>query len=67
LANQPTTISWQAAKLAELKALEITQKSKTKEMRITLTGKLLFDGYHSYIWNLDNKPIPLLDWDSCSW
>jgi CRISPR-associated protein Csa3 len=36
-----STISRQVAKLADLKALDISQKGKTKEIRITLTGKML--------------------------
>jgi membrane carboxypeptidase/penicillin-binding protein PbpC len=36
-----STISCQVARLAEPKALNITQKGKTKEVRITLTGRIL--------------------------
>ena len=36
-----STISRQVARLADLKALHLVPKGKTKEIRITLTGKLL--------------------------
>lgn len=36
-----STISRQVARLADIQALEITRKGKTKELRITLTGRLL--------------------------
>ena len=36
-----STISRKVACLAELRALDLVQKGKTKEMRITLTGTLL--------------------------
>jgi CRISPR-associated protein Csa3 len=41
LSVSESTISRQVAKLADLRALEISQKGKTKEIRMTLTGKLL--------------------------
>lgn len=41
LSISESTISRQVSKLADLRALEITQKGKTKEIRMTLTGKLL--------------------------
>ena len=36
-----STISRQVARLADIQALEIARKGKTKEVRITLTGRLL--------------------------
>jgi CRISPR-associated protein Csa3 len=36
-----STVSRQVARLAELGALHLLQKGKTKEVRITLTGKIL--------------------------
>jgi len=36
-----STVSRQVARLADLKALEISPTGKTKEIRITLTGKIL--------------------------
>jgi CRISPR-associated protein Csa3 len=41
LSVSESTISRQVARLTELKALDFNQKGKTKEIRITLTGKLL--------------------------
>ncbi len=41
LSISESTISRQVAKLAELRALGVSQKGKTKEVSITLTGKLL--------------------------
>jgi membrane carboxypeptidase/penicillin-binding protein PbpC len=41
LSVSESTISRQVARLAEPKALNITQKGKTKEVRITLTGMIL--------------------------
>jgi CRISPR-associated protein Csa3 len=41
LSISESTISRQVARLAEIKALDLNQKGKTKEIRITLTGKLL--------------------------
>jgi Mn-dependent DtxR family transcriptional regulator len=35
-----STVSRQIGELAELKALDLTPKGKTKEVRITLTGKI---------------------------
>ncbi|RQW79450.1 MAG: CRISPR locus-related DNA-binding protein [Methanothrix sp.] len=42
LSVSESTISRQVARLADQKALDLVQKGKTKEIRITLTGKLLF-------------------------
>ncbi len=36
-----STISRQVARLAEMRALHVLPRGKTKEVRITLTGKLL--------------------------
>ncbi|NMC10034.1 MAG: CRISPR locus-related DNA-binding protein [Methanothrix sp.] len=36
-----STVSRQVARLSDLKALDISPKGKTKEIRITLTGKIL--------------------------
>ncbi|MCX6672375.1 MAG: MarR family transcriptional regulator [Methanothrix sp.] len=36
-----STVSRQVARLADLGALHLLQKGKTKEVRITLTGKIL--------------------------
>ncbi len=36
-----STVSRQVARLADLKALDLVPKGKTKEIRITLTGKIL--------------------------
>ena len=41
LSISESTISRQVARLADMRALEVSQKGKTKELRITLTGKLL--------------------------
>ena len=41
LSVSESTISRQVARLADQKALDLVQKGKTKEIRITLTGKLL--------------------------
>lgn len=41
LSISESTISRQVARLADLKSLNISQKGKTKEIRITLTGRLL--------------------------
>ena len=41
LSVSESTISRQVARLAGLRVLEISQKGKTKEIRMTLTGKLL--------------------------
>ncbi len=41
LSISESTISRQVARLADLRALEVSQKGKTKELRTTLTGKLL--------------------------
>ena len=41
LSVSESTISRQVARLAELGALHLVQKGKTKEVRITLTGKIL--------------------------
>jgi len=41
LSASESTISRQVARLADQKALDLVQKGKTKEIRITLTGKLL--------------------------
>jgi CRISPR-associated protein Csa3 len=41
LSVSESTISRQVTRLTEFKALELNQKGKTKEIRITLTGKLL--------------------------
>lgn len=41
LSVSESTISRQVARLADLRALDISQKGKTKEIRINLTGKLL--------------------------
>jgi len=41
LSVSESTISRQVARLGDLRALEISQKGKTKEIRMTLTGKLL--------------------------
>lgn len=41
LSVSESTISRQVARLAEQKALDLVQKGKTKEIRITLTGKIL--------------------------
>jgi CRISPR-associated protein Csa3 len=41
LSVSESTISRQVARLTELKALDLTQKGKVKEIRVTLTGKLL--------------------------
>jgi predicted transcriptional regulator len=36
-----STVSRQISELLSLKALDLTQKGKIKEVRITLTGKIL--------------------------
>jgi len=41
LSVSESTISRQVARLAEIGALDVLQKGKTKEVRITLTGKIL--------------------------
>jgi CRISPR-associated protein Csa3 len=41
LSVSESTISRQVARLADQKALDLVQKGKTKEIRITLTGKIL--------------------------
>ncbi|MHC1687557.1 MAG: HTH domain-containing protein [Methanothrix sp.] len=41
LSVSESTISRQVARLGDQKALDLVQKGKTKEIRITLTGKLL--------------------------
>jgi len=41
LSVSESTISRQVARLVDLQALKISQKGKTKEVRITLTGKML--------------------------
>lgn len=41
LSLSESTISRQVGRLVDLKALDFTQKGKTKEVRITLTGKIL--------------------------
>ena len=41
LSISESTISRQVARLGDQKALDLVQKGKTKEIRITLTGKLL--------------------------
>jgi CRISPR-associated protein Csa3 len=41
LSVSESTISRQVARLADQNALDLVQKGKTKEIRITLTGKLL--------------------------
>lgn len=41
LSVSESTISRQVARLADQKALDLAQKGKTKEIRITLTGKML--------------------------
>jgi hypothetical protein len=41
LSLSESTISRQVGGLVDLKALDFTQKGKTKEVRITLTGKIL--------------------------
>ena len=41
LSVSESTISRQVAKLADLRALDVSQKGKTKEIQITLTGELL--------------------------
>ena len=41
LSVSESTISRQVARLAELVALHLVQKGKTKEVRTTLTGKIL--------------------------
>jgi len=41
LSVSESTISRQVARLADQKALDIAQKGKTKEIHITLTGKML--------------------------
>ena len=41
LSLSESTISRQVGRLVDLKALDFVQKGKTKEVRITLTGKLL--------------------------
>jgi CRISPR-associated protein Csa3 len=41
LSVSESTVSRQVARLAKLGALHLTQKGKTKEVRITLTGKIL--------------------------
>jgi len=41
LSISESTISRQVARLGDLRALEVSQKGKTKELRTTLTGKLL--------------------------
>jgi len=41
LSVSESTISRQVARLADQKALDLVQKGKTKEIRITLTGRLL--------------------------
>ena len=41
LSLSESTISRQVARLADIQALEVLPKGKTKELRITLTGKLL--------------------------
>jgi CRISPR-associated protein Csa3 len=41
LSVSESTVSRQVARLAELKVLDLTQKGKIKEIRITLTGELL--------------------------
>jgi predicted transcriptional regulator len=43
LSVSESTVSRQVAKLAELKALGVSQKGKTKEVSITLTGNCFFD------------------------
>jgi DNA-directed RNA polymerase specialized sigma subunit len=41
LSLSESTISRQVARLADQKALHLAQRGKTKEVRITLTGKIL--------------------------
>jgi len=41
LSLSESTISRQVARLADIQALEVFPRGKTKELRITLTGKLL--------------------------
>ncbi|MCX6668215.1 MAG: CRISPR-associated CARF protein Csa3 [Methanothrix sp.] len=41
LSLSESTVSRQVGRLVDLKALDISQKGKTKEIRITLTGKML--------------------------
>jgi CRISPR-associated protein Csa3 len=41
LSVSESTVSRQVARLTEQKALDLTQKGKIKEIRVTLTGKLL--------------------------
>jgi len=41
LSVSESTISRQVARLAKLGAMHLLQKGKTKEVRITLTGKIL--------------------------
>jgi len=41
LSLSESTISRQIGRLVDLKTLDLAQKGKTKEVRITLTGKLL--------------------------
>jgi CRISPR-associated protein Csa3 len=41
LSVSESTISRQVARLVDLQALKVSQKGKTKEVRITLTGKML--------------------------